>query len=324
MCKSANERGGPYRCPGDMQKNLATAMDQYSDAVAAKSDTYQAWQQSIKDLEDEAEANSARQRSPDTELLSSEQHGLAAARAAVETARDRHGGSNVAIRAARARMWQARADYDATPRGMAELEAQADHYRRTGDTKTAESLEQRVGLATHRVNDEEITRHRVAERQGVARETFSYAAMTPSKSWETTSSDTLVREDNIAGVSKAHTDPNDNLNTVHRVTLTRIDDDGAMRSMSTNVSLHSNDSGGPPSTALVLDGIAKDSTTLDESNNDFETWRTNMQYPSVDEDPAEHRQARAHFDSIAADQDRAVKLVGKNRWSEYKAPHFGQ
>lgn len=32
MCKSANEPGGPYRCPGDMQKNLDTARQQLVDA----------------------------------------------------------------------------------------------------------------------------------------------------------------------------------------------------------------------------------------------------------------------------------------------------
>lgn len=133
MCKSANQPGGPYRCSGDMKAALEKAQDAYGEALDGTADPYvkkvqaehqlsrtQAMIESVDtdrgDLDDQGK----------TELRETLVPALEQRRQAVKEASNEHAAAQSRSRDAGQRLRQAQADYDATPRGVAEVQAGID------------------------------------------------------------------------------------------------------------------------------------------------------------------------------------------------------
>lgn len=167
MCKSKDEPGGPYRCSGDMEARYERAAQRLDTAFEAHNQAGLATQEAeakvaVYEHDDTAERLGKDEAASRREAAQRE---LSTARKAQEKARARH-------QEAARRCQVARADYDSTPRGVADLQAMVDSRGSDADSPEdeyeIEHAPQRLDAALERMNADAAER---SSRWGSPRET---------------------------------------------------------------------------------------------------------------------------------------------------------
>ncbi|MDN5805352.1 MAG: tropomyosin, partial [Microlunatus sp.] len=132
MCKSSSQPGGPYRCSGDMQQALERAQDSFDQALASTTDPYVAKTQAEHHLSRVSAMREAIESRDDLDAQQKAEQAETLAPAAqrwetaLKTAEQDHVAAQAKVKETGQRMRQAQSDYDATPRGVAALQAEVD------------------------------------------------------------------------------------------------------------------------------------------------------------------------------------------------------
>lgn len=437
MCKSENEKGGPYRCPGDMQRNLDSAQNAYGKAVEGVSQAeveaenaqitleseqedsaqermkerltdqaddcdgtyedadrisnevagkgwvsaveqtqtfnpendyegerqYDSEQYEVKVFESQAELDEYMEdrfetsdgevaygldqntvdyatgeteeqalfiKQPqgeqqiDSDISKEATQRIGKAEKNLASAQAKQAQAKQKVSDARQKVREAQKDYDATPRGIGELNAQAEQARASGDEVTADDLESRVATAEKRVNEEESVRRDVAAQQGVDRDYYNYQAMGAQESSEEfENSSAVVKDAGVSGVSRVY-EPGTNQNwtdaTRHNVTMTRVDEDGKRQNLSANYYMGSHHDGNTPSCSEVLGTMGDDAASVENSGGDFEEWHHSMGGQDKFEDPEGYRESKRTFKEIQQNSERAERFLGSDNWEKIKFP----
>lgn len=161
MCKSADERGGPYRCSADMHsryesatKQLRNSREKAAEASAADASAQERARAYAEMLAEPNLSGAAR------DVLT--KHAASyAAEAAESSAAYSHAMQKLSSASDRWR--SARADYDSTPQGLVDLQRELHAAQSAQDEATVESCNGRIGAATDRMSQESAQR---AERWG--------------------------------------------------------------------------------------------------------------------------------------------------------------
>lgn len=178
MCKSSNEPGGPYRCSGDMKREYDRATNAYGAALERTAEPYAAQTMAQHNLErarSMKEAIEARDYAdPDTKAAHLDVVASAEEKAEEDLARASRAVTDFQqrLRDAGKRFVTARADYDATPQGVAELQAEIDALPAASGDR--EELDARRVVALDRMNEEGAERRerwgqKVGERVAINR-----------------------------------------------------------------------------------------------------------------------------------------------------------
>lgn len=134
MCKGPDEKGGPYRCSADMGKEWSTAQARYAEAAQRVSETSErkvaadaALARVEAGIEGASELDEGLERKHRLEVLEA-----ARVRFVQESneADQRHRQAQDGLRSASTAASKAQADYDATPRGVADLQSALDATER--------------------------------------------------------------------------------------------------------------------------------------------------------------------------------------------------
>lgn len=226
---------------------------------------------------------------------------------------------------ARRGVMNARADYDATTRGVGELQAQADTAQRNGDTGQAQLLDTRIGEATERINSDAEIRQ---EKAGQERGEYVYSPLPtgePSPEGDEHYADkaaSLVQRDGISGSTKTFRSGSAEARrrvgdgrSLHVVTLTRRDDDGVHEA---TFKIAGDSSGGEPMTcSRAVQTVSERSRNQDMSLGSFDEWRAFQGHPTKAEDPKGYQASKSEYERHGADRDRLQKFLGNWKYSEY-------
>lgn len=218
-------------------------------------------------------------------------------------------------RAALDAMAAARADYDATPRGLGELQRDIDLARAGGGEDPV--LRRRFTTATATIESEVEQRLANDSARGEEPRRFTYQPLaTTPMSTNPGGADRLAVEDQVTGCAKVYAPPPGSPTAQAKVTLTRRASDGQAVEATFATTVNTNDPT-PLSTGSVLRGLSERARQVDAANNDFETWRERQRHPSRSESPEGHRAARETFDAIQRDSMRLGQFVGASRFFSY-------
>lgn len=246
-------------------------------------------------------------------------------------ARKQQEAAQAKVRDARAKSAHAREQYEATPRGMGELQRDIDNAKRSGDDKTADYLQERLDKATATVNDEERERRDNAAQRGQDREYYNHAAMStvstgqhrPSEGDPEYNAEAVVQEAGITGSTRVYDRNNDGGSmgdmTKHKVTLTRTDEEGKRHEATFNYYTGSGWGKTPPSCSDVVSAVSSDSAGVDNAGGDFDTWASEYGMPTdKHEDPEGYRDAKRTFKASQENAERMEKFLGSERFERAK------
>lgn len=219
----------------------------------------------------------------------------------------------------------AQANYDATPRGLGELQAEADKADRAPvskfDAATAqrerERLQQRIDSAQATMSSEAETRFANDTARGGEPKRFTYQPLsTNPPSGGSGGAGNLAADDGITGCAKVYAPPSGSSEVPCKVTLTRRASDGKAVEATFSSTVNASQAGSL-STGTVLGGLSERARQVDAAGNDFETWRAQQGHPSREESISGHTAAREAFDGIQRDSFRLGQFVGASRFFTY-------
>lgn len=126
MCKSKDEPGGPYRCSGDMRNQLRAAVTNYQTATRAAAEASVAFEAAKQEQARAQAAHDAHVNEGDLGGTTASRAQVTAATLRVQEVADRLSAAQQPLRTAANQVAAAERDYQATPRGVADLQYRID------------------------------------------------------------------------------------------------------------------------------------------------------------------------------------------------------
>ena len=223
-------------------------------------------------------------------------------------ARDKARGKEIG---ARRGVTKARSDYEATTRGIGELQAQADTARRDGDTGRAQLIDTRLATATERVNADAATRQ---AKVGRPTGDYTYAALptgemvpdTPDKHYGLDAATRQVHQQGVTGSVKTFQAGTKEASKfggnqqLQVVTLTRTDRNGDLHEATFKIAT-SPRATEPMTCAGAVATLNERAGDHNVSAGNFEEWRQVKDYPTKADNPARFAAAQAEYECHGAD-----------------------
>lgn len=277
MCKSANQRGGPYRCSGDARAALDRATLEYTalldSRVAVQQEQARAQggldqtQAMLDEIAADKEINDEEDRKARLDALEPALNKWVARKEAADAEHSRLG--EEAGKASQ-KVQEARKDYEATPQGVAEVQSMIDNQK---DPQHRNDLQGQVGLVRRR--DAALDRMNAEAAERRRRWDIMAGERVPISRWDDrlNSADTnvyggLAKQDGLIATSVNHgyvmngetgREFND-----HEVTFYRTGEEGRVEK-SMRVSYRSHLGVAEPSQAEVLQHMAAQSVGYETS-----------------------------------------------------------
>lgn len=134
----------------------------------------------------------------------------------------------------------------------------------------------------------------------------------------------VVRDNEITGVSKVYeplTDDDEWDHTPHKVTLTRVDEDGLVHEVTFDFRMGRGHDGKAPACADVVEALASDAASIDDAGGDFDVWAAEMgidvEAESFD-DPQMLRRHRRDFEKGIKNSERLAEFLGEEQFERAK------
>lgn len=231
---------------------------------------------------------------------------VATAKAQFFEARTEHRRSQTTLRNKRAALSDAQANYDATPRGIGELQLAADQARAHGDRALADNYEARIQVASDHIQQEEGQRRLNGERLGVPRGDIQFRPMSRGETSDTEKTrwmNAITEETQADGISACDKvrlaepgTPSSPAMYEHKMTFTYATDFDTKEMTVTRTTSDST----PPSTSQVIGEIVNSSAYL---NNNPDTTNN------------------GNWSGERALVDRLKRFVGEVRFNQYLDVH---